>query len=536
MRVDLCWFGESPPHWELGATVESSMDIVHVARVMDAHSRSDADAMLFWDSELGIPHINEAWLEARGADVVHAGLLLGTAGAPAIIDFVTPTWMWNADPSAAIAATSWRMSLRACLIRTEVLRQLGGIHTGFENLDGAALELGHRYLTRGAFVRHDPALCPRMADVPVVPVVPTLHDNLVFAKLRFGRFWARWALGRAVLTGTFPRDALRVAPRAFSVPTPPTATFLREERPQAPDSSATVSVIIPTIDRYPYLRQLLPQIALQTHPVHEVIIVDQTPDTSRAREIQSEFAQLPLRVVYQDKPGQCTARNHALGIATGTHALFVDDDDEIAPDLVECHLRTMAAYGVDVCCGIADEVGAGPIPEYQRFLRASDVFPTNNTMIRRSILGTSGMFDIVFDRKMCEDGDLGTRLYLAGALMILDPRISVLHHHAPRGGLHTHRARVATYASSRIKLRDRNLPHPSEIYLALRYFSPRQVKEMLVLRSLGTLRSKGSTLHQLMKVAYGAAVFPDTLRKVWRAERGARELFSNGPLIPPYAE
>jgi len=533
MRVDLCWFGDSPPQWALGATLTTSMSVERVAQVMRSQGASDADATLFWDPALGTPRVTAAWVESERADVVHAGLALGTAGAPEIIDFITPTWMWNADPPSAIASTSWRVSLRACFIRMAVLRQLGGIHNAFESLDAAALELGHRYLTRGAFVRYDPALCPRAKNAQVVP---SLHDNLLFAKLRFGTFWARWALGRAVMTGTFPREALRVARHAFSIPTPPNPTFIREELRGDPDPSATVSVIIPTIDRYPYLRQLLPQIAQQTHPVHEIIVVDQTPESTRTREIESDFSRLPLRVIYQDTPGQCTARNHALRIATGTHALFLDDDDEIAPDLVERHLRTMATYGVDVCCGVADDVRAGPIPEYQRFLRASDVFPTNNAMIRRAALTPSGMFDTVFDRKMCEDGDLGIRLYLAGTRSVLDPGISVVHHQAPRGGLRVHRARVVTYASSRMKLQHRNLPHISEIYLALRYFSPRQVREMLVLRTLGTFRSKGSTLHQLLKFAYGAAMLPDTLRKVWRAEQGARELFSHGPQIPPYVE
>src|SRR5690606_19496665 len=109
------------------------------------------------------------------------------------------TWMHNRDPDPGIEATSWRLSLRACLIRTEVLRQLGGPHPAFRSLDVASLELGHRYLRRGAFVRHVPDLAPDVGSL----VSPELsaEDELRFALYRFGPKWVRWALMRALVTG-----------------------------------------------------------------------------------------------------------------------------------------------------------------------------------------------------------------------------------------------------------------------------------------------------------------------------------------------
>ena len=64
--------------------------------------------------------------------------------------------------------------------------------------------------------------------------------------------------------------------------------------------------------------------------------------------------------------------------------------------------------------------------------------------------------------------------------MMLEPAISVLHHHAPRGGLRAHGARVVTYASSRRRITHRHLPEVTEVYRSLRYFSPVQVHEALV--------------------------------------------------------
>ena len=80
------------------------------------------------------------------------------------------------------------------------------------------------------------------------------------------------------------------------------------------------------------------------------------------------------------------------------------------------------------------------LPDAFTLRRASDVFPTNNTMLRKSALRLSGLFDLAYEHGPRADGDLGMRLYLSGARMLLDPEIRVLHHHAPSGGLRTHKA------------------------------------------------------------------------------------------------
>ncbi|MEJ7712205.1 MAG: hypothetical protein WKF84_20670 [Pyrinomonadaceae bacterium] len=58
------------------------------------------------------------------------------------------------------------------------------------------------------------------------------------------------------------------------------------------------------------------------------------------------------------------------------------------------------------------------MPEAFTYLRASDT-PTNNTLIRKDVLSKSGLFDLAYDRGQRADGDLGMRIYLSGAVMIL---------------------------------------------------------------------------------------------------------------------
>jgi len=338
---------------------------------------------------------------------------------------------------------------------------------------------------------------------------------------------------RAVSTGAAPASALRTLASLRREPRPPApAPFRADSGPAARTVSApSVTVLIPTVDRYPYLRPLLDQLRRQTVPPLEILVLDQTRADRRAEGLAAEFPDLPLRYFALDKAGQCSSRNLGIHSARGEAILFLDDDDEVPPDLIERHLATMARFRSDVSSGVAEEDGAGALPESFRLFRASDVFPTNNSLARITALAGSGLFDLAYERGARADGDLGMRLYLSGAFMVLDPGISVLHHHAPSGGLRTHKARVITRASSRARLTQRHLPAVTEIYLAKRYFTPRQVREALWHRALGTLRGDGSAARRLAKLAVGAALLPDTFLRIRRTARRAEAMLAEFPQI-----
>ena len=535
-KIDLIWFGSiaDPPRWELGdaVVVEPTPAAVHGV-ISDRLTKTNAAAWLFWDSRLGAPAggVIENILSLPG-DVWHAGLKLGTKGLPGITDFIAPTWMFNRDPDENTLATSWRLSLRACLLRTEVLRQMGGVRPEFQTLAAAALELGHRLVTRGVLTRHVGALVEENeSNLPKLP----FEDELRFAYYRFGKFWSSWALARAMLSGYVPvAEALRARNRVYkAVPPSQPAPFKSSLRNSNHiDTEVKVSVLIPTLSRQQYLRKLLGQLRHQTIRPFQVIVIDQTPIEERDKDLPSHFSDLPLSVLYLDRAGQCSSRNAGLKEVLGDYVLFVDDDDEVSPDLIELHLRSLEHFRADVSCGVAEEAGAGPLPEAFTFARASDVFPTNNSLVRKEVLEKSGLFDLAYDRGQRADHDLGMRIYLSGALLVLNPEISVFHHHAPAGGLRTHKARVMTYAGSRQKLSARHLPSVSEFYLALRYFTRRQAREMMWLQTFGTFSVRGGKARKLFKLAAGLLYLPDTSMQCLKKRRQAISMMETFPQIP----
>lgn len=536
-RVDLIWLGNSapPPAWPIGAVARAEATPSALAsRLREVLDGCEAEGCLFWDSAFERPspkRVQEAL--DRPGDLWHAGLRLGMAGLPGLLDFVAPTWMLNRDPSPTIEATSWRLSLRACLVRTEVLHRLGGSRSEFLTLEGAALELGHRYLVRGVLMRHVPCLLEE--GKPQGTCFVPLEDELRFIYYRFGGLWSRWSTARALLTGYAPPvRILRAWKKLRRAGRPPesepfrTSPFdlvrVREE--------AKVSVLVPTLDRYGYLRTLLGQLRKQTIMPTEILVMDQTSIGRRDPTLAASFQDLPLKHVFLDHAGQCSSRNLGLQLATGDFILFLDDDDEVPPDLIERHLASLERFQNEVSSGVAEEDGAGPLPEAFRLIRTSDVFPTNNSLIVKSVLAASGLFDLAYDRGSRADGDLGIRIYLSGALMVLNPEISVVHHHAPSGGLRTHGARVITYASSRKRLMQRHLPATTEIYLAKRYFSPRQVREMLWLSALGTFTIRGGAVRKFLKVAMSLFSLPNTLWQIRTRRAQAAAMLRDFPKIP----
>jgi glycosyltransferase involved in cell wall biosynthesis len=535
--IDLLWIGDSTtaPDWQAGRCFVLKPTVQAIHTFLEDYVRSSrSEYCLFWSDEIEPPNsLTIERVASQPGNVWHAGLKLGMSGLPPVLDYVTPTWMLNCDPNANTTATSWRLSLRACLVNVDVLRQLGGIKGNFRTLDAAALEMGHRFICSGVIIRY----VPWMVETSLPPQKLPFEDEVRFLLYRARKVWQYWALARAFLGRYAP--PVQIARALVQVSTTTYATsltpFRHNSAVEAPKVNPSVTILIPTVDRYPYLRTLLGQLRLQTVKPLEIIVVDQTAPEKRDTRLAADFADLPLTVLYMDRAGQCSSRNAGLRRAKGDFVLFVDDDDEVSPDLIECHIGTIAAFSNDVSSGSVNEVGAGPLHETFSFTRVSDVFPTNNTLMRKAVLHDSGLFDLAYERMARADGDLGMRIYLTGALMVYNSDISVLHHHAPKGGLRKHKARVVTYASSRRSLTHRDLPSPSEIYLNMRYFTPKQVNEALWHSFFGTFAVRGNLGRKLLKGIVSTILLPQTAWRLWRNYREAQIMLGQFPQIPTLA-
>ncbi len=524
MHVALVRAGAGRCDWDLGSIFD--LDDIRP----DSSLVGEVDAVFLWNPSLGQPDARRvhSLLEGRG-DLWHAGLALGTSGQPLALDTVRPGWMLGLDPPSDIEATSWRASADCCLVRGRLWHHLGGLSAGFEHPTAATLDLGLRAIANGAICRHRPDLVRTRNDHTRCRI--PLTDEMLIVARACGRRWLRWALAAGVAERRCSPIAARHLWQRIDTDLVETAPYAAEPaRDRRPDPS--VAVVIPTLNRATSLARLLPQIASQTHAPDEVHIVDQSAGDQR-RDWASEFASLPIRVHRPDRRGQSTARNLALLGAEAEAFWFLDDDDdELQPDLLASHLSSLRRFNADACSGVALEPGEEEPPVGFDRQRISDVFPTNNTVVRRSALLGSGLFDPAFDRGARADHDLGLRLYRSGALMLLDPVLRVLHNRTLAGGLRTWGARRKTYRGSRENLFEFHLPSVTELYLEHRYLSSRQRRwsRRLALTATGVVR--GGKWRRLVRLILGTIALPVSwLRLMWR-DRLASRLLQNRQSIP----
>lgn len=495
-------------------------------------TRRDADAVMIWDEDLELPSCELIGSLLRGpCHVWHAGLRLGQAGRPAAWDVCHGRAMFSRDVDDTIESTSWRISLRAVLARNEVLEKFGGFDPAFDTASGAALDAGLRWISRGALMRYVPGLLPAGSVAPS-DCAPTAADGVRIVRRRLGNLWGTWVVARSLRTGSItPRELPQVA-MAMREPLPHPIDSVGLSCPDnAIDAKARVTVLVPTVGRYQFLETLLAQLNAQSRPPDEVVVVDQNPEGQRA-DLHVIAPDLPLRVLHLLPPGQCTARNLGLQVSTGSHILFLDDDDEIPVDLIEQHLRVLATPEVAVSCGLVDDAESGPAPASQQFRKACSTFPTNNLMIRRTVLEATGLFDPTYDKGARADQDLGMRSYLKGNLHVYDPRPRVFHHHAPMGGLRIHGARIRTRGNSRSTILSRHLRTPTDVYLGLRYYTEEQVREDMVLSTFATLVGDGTRGRRIARLAVQTALLPSTWRHTKLAYREGERLLRSRPEIP----
>jgi GT2 family glycosyltransferase len=205
-----------------------------------------------------------------------------------------------------------------------------------------------------------------------------------------------------------------------------------------------VSVIVPTRDRSARLRRSLDALAAQTLPAErlEVVAVADgcTDDTVvMLRALRPPYS---LRIIAQPRPyGPAASRNAGAAVARAALLVFMDDDVEAAPSLVEAHLRAHDD---------PDTVAVGYIPprmaHQSGFFRialrrwwenmftalrepghryhAFDLL-SGNMSVAAELLRRVGGFDPAFTCH--EDYELGVRLMEAGARFVF-ARDAIGHH------------------------------------------------------------------------------------------------------------
>lgn len=531
----LVWGSGAALDWSAGAMHLLPADLRSAVPVVAEVVRSTAATwLLLWDSQLGQPDLEVVHeLVEERADAWHSGLSFGLAGMPEEHDYIHPIWPLALDADPEQDAVSWRCSLGALLVRTDVLRTLGGLDRAFDSTTGAGLELGRRMIDRGAVVMHTPRLA---GSTLLVADALTEHDRFTFLRRVFGRKWVRYAALRRALAHRRPvavRSALRSSAAACAAAPRPGGSAVFERERVATPAEPSISVVLPTLGRYELLRPVLDQLRVQTIAAEQVVVVDQNDPDLRDHDLYADYADLKLEVIFQEQRGQWLARNAAVERCTGEWIAFIDDDSEVGPDFLEQHLEGLMRYSADLSTGASLAVIGAPVPDNYAFFRVADQWDSGNGMCHRRLLERFGLFDQQFDRQRRGDAEFGLRVQLGGGLVIHNPNAVRVHLKAQEGGLRT----FGSLDGFRHRDRSSPLPLPSMVYYTKRYHSRRQVREDLVIGLTQAivpyeLKRRATPQQWFGFVAGELRHLPSTVRRVRRSLRIADDMVAEGPRIP----
>jgi glycosyltransferase involved in cell wall biosynthesis len=182
--------------------------------------------------------------------------------------------------------------------------------------------------------------------------------------------------------------------------------------------TSTVSVIIPTYNRQPFLQRAIDSVLRQSRKVNEIIIVDDGSKDGTAHFINNTYPQ--IQYIFQANKGISNARNRGIKAASGEWIAFLDSDDEWLPRKIEnqltalenephfqlCHCNEIwIRHGKRVNPGKRHEKSGGEI--FRRCLPLCVISPSS-VLIHQSVFKTYGDFDESLP--VCEDYDLWLRI------------------------------------------------------------------------------------------------------------------------------
>lgn len=288
-----------------------------------------------------------------------------------------------------------------------------------------------------------------------------------------------------------------------------------------------VSIIIPTLNRYSWLNDVLNDLENQSYSNFEVIVVDQS------QPFQENFyknRKLQMRVWHQEERALWKARNEAIQVAKGGYILLYDDDSRVEPDWIVHHLKTLDFFKADISSGVSISTIGGKVPAHYSYFRWSDQLDTGNVLIKRHVFEQIGLFDRQFEKQRMGDGEFGLRAYLTGFRNISNPYAKRIHLKVGEGGLR----QMGSWDGWRPKSWLAPRPVPSVLYFYRKYFGNKQAIISIgnsIVPSLIPYRVKRNSGYIVIALLSTVFLFPLIIFQVIRSWWLSTKMLQTGPLI-----
>lgn len=188
-----------------------------------------------------------------------------------------------------------------------------------------------------------------------------------------------------------------------------------------------ISVVIPSYNRYSFLKRALESVYTQSHQAFEVIVVDDG-SSDKTSKIQEDFPQ--IKYIYQENLGVSSARNKGIENACYEWIAFLDSDDTWDEEKLEKQVlfhknnpEILMSYtdekwirdGLEVKIPKKFKKHGGSV--FDKCLPFCNIAPSAS-LIHKSLFDSIGLFDEALE--VCEDYDLWLRIALENEIGLVD--------------------------------------------------------------------------------------------------------------------
>ncbi len=222
------------------------------------------------------------------------------------------------------------------------------------------------------------------------------------------------------------QDAMHTSSRASDGREPADGTTIADNAlPLRAGAPPTISAVIPAYNAEGFVARAIDSVLSQTHPVHEVLVVDDGSRDGTARIVESFGPS--VRPIRQENSGPGAARNHGAREARGEWIALLDADDAWLPRKIERQLPYLADASIAVVhSDVVDVEG-----QYTRYLYDGELnfdrlwrqnlIGTSTALVRKAAWSEIGGFDIDRDLISIEDYNFWLRMLAAGWRIVRCP-------------------------------------------------------------------------------------------------------------------
>lgn len=391
-------------------------------------------------------------------------------------------------------------------------------------------DLGYRLVNTGYLIEANHTEIEKVMNLPP----PTLKDEYRFIRKFYGKQWAIYILCRRLMAFANPFSEIKAFYETGKIKQVDLFAEYNEWKDYdlynsiLIESNPLVCVVIPTLNRYNYLKNVLRDLENQSYQNFEVIVIDQSDNFDR--DFYKDY-HLNIRVIYQKTRALWTARNKAVALSKADYLLFFDDDSIVRPDWIFHHLKCLDFFKVDVSAGVSFTATGGKVSKSYNFFRWADQFDSGNAMVKRNVFEKTGLFDLSFNGMRMGDGEFSFRLYKNGIKSISNSKASRIHLKAPEGGLRE----LGSWDGFRSKKFFGPKPIPSVIYFYKKYLPAAYYKNAIllgILLSNVSFRSKSKRGMLLLSLFISVIKFPILFIQYKISKSVADKMQENIPALP----